>query len=79
MALGGGAGMLAALAVVGLLGHQLRAMGSELLGGIALTLLVVDSHLVWLVVGLIGGAVVVGLPAFAATRPSVTTFRGPMS
>lgn len=54
-------------------------LGSGLLGGIALTLLVVDSHLVWLVVGLIGGAVVVGLPAFAATRPSVTTFRGPMS
>ncbi|MDG5758698.1 phosphatase PAP2 family protein [Natronococcus sp. A-GB1] len=52
-------------------------LGSSLLGGIALTLLVVDSHLVWFLVGLIGGAVVVGLPAFAATRSPVATFRQP--
>ncbi|WP_394739097.1 phosphatase PAP2 family protein [Natronococcus roseus] len=50
-------------------------LGSSLLGGIALTLLVVDSHPVWFLVGLIGGAVVVGLPAFATTRSPVTTFR----
>lgn len=37
-ALGGGAGMLAALGVVALIGGQLRAMGSELLGVITLSM-----------------------------------------
>ncbi|MFU8866536.1 phosphatase PAP2 family protein [Natronococcus sp.] len=55
------------------------ALGSGLLAGIAATLLVVDSHFVWLIVGLIGGTVVVGLPAFAARRPSAATFRGSTS
>lgn len=36
-ALGGGAGALAALGVVALLGDQVRALGSELLGGVALS------------------------------------------
>jgi membrane-associated phospholipid phosphatase len=53
--------------------------GSGLLGGIALALLVVDSHLVWFLVGLVGGAVVVGLPAVAATRSSIGAFRQPAS
>lgn len=35
-ALGGGAGALAALALVALLGAQVRALGSELIGGVAL-------------------------------------------
>ncbi|WP_293032103.1 phosphatase PAP2 family protein [Natronococcus sp.] len=54
-------------------------LGSGLLGGIALTLLVVDSHLVWFLVGLVGGTVVVGLPALAATRSSIAAFRQPAS
>ncbi|MDG5819103.1 phosphatase PAP2 family protein [Natronococcus sp. A-GB7] len=54
-------------------------LGTGLLGGIALTLLVVDGHLVWFLVGLVGGAVVVGLPAVAAARSSVAAFRQPAS
>ncbi|MDQ2051204.1 phosphatase PAP2 family protein [Natronolimnohabitans sp. A-GB9] len=48
------------------------ALGLGVLGLVALTLLVVDSTLVWFGVGFVGGVIVVGLPTFATRTDTVS-------